>query len=258
MPAAAPKPEPAGRLTLALAPRQARRVLATLAVCAAMLAGLAGTSVDLRLADAMFDSGAGDFPWRHAWLAEQFSHVLLKRALVALALACIVLALWDVIRPGPWSALRRLQLRIVAASAVLVPLIISCLKRASSSHCPWDIDRYGGTAPYVALFEAMPAGVAPGHCMPGGHAASALWLVALCVLFLPARPGRAAAAFVVLLAAGIGVGWLQQLRGAHFLSHTLWSAWIACAVLFALLQGVRSGLPGAQSGLLRSDPENGI
>ena len=30
---------------------------------------------------------------------------------------------------------------------------------------------------------------------------------------------------------GLGVGWVQQLRGAHFLTHTLWSGWIACALV---------------------------
>lgn len=38
------------------------------------------------------------------------------------------------------------------------------------------------------------------------------------------------------LALGFGflVGWMQQMRGAHFLTHTLWSMWIACAIAFAL------------------------
>lgn len=42
-------------------------------------------------------------------------------------------------------------------------------------------------------------------------------------------------AWSALLAGGLALGWMQQLRGAHFLSHTLWSAWIACAIVLALL-----------------------
>ena len=41
-----------------------------------------------------------------------------------------------------------------------------------------------------------------------------------------------------LLGLGMLLGGVQQLRGAHFLTHTLWTAWIACAVaglLYALL-----------------------
>ncbi len=223
------------RVSLALEPHVARRTLVILALLAALLVALATcTDIDLLMADAMFDRRTTSFPWRHAWLAEQFSHEWLKRALVGLAVTIVMLALWDARRPLIWPALRRLQLRIVAASAVLVPLIVSCLKQVSSSHCPWDIERYGGTAPYVRLLDALPAGIAPGHCMPGGHASSALWLVAFSVVFLPYHPRRATVAFVVLLAAGVAVGWLQQLRGAHFLTHTLWSAWIACSVLLML------------------------
>lgn len=196
---------------------------------AALLIGWLGTytDIDLRLADAAFDAQSQTFPWRHAWLTETFGHVLLKRALTGVALLMIALALWPLRRSA--------KVRLVAMSAVLVPLIIAGLKQISSSHCPWDIDRYGGTAPYVRLLDAMPGSIDAGHCMPGGHASSALWLIAFAVFPLPARPRLAAACFSVLLAFGVAVGWLQQLRGAHFLTHTLWSAWIACAVFLALV-----------------------
>jgi membrane-associated PAP2 superfamily phosphatase len=194
------------------------------------------TDIDLRLADAAYDARLGDFPWRHAWLAEVFSHVLLKRMLTGLALAFIGLALFDLAWPRQWLGAHRWQLRVVAGCAVVIPGIIALLKQLSSSHCPWDIDRYGGSAPYVRLLDALPAGIAPGHCMPAGHASSALWLISLAVLLLPARPRTAGAVFGAMLALGIAVGWLQQLRGAHFLTHTLWSAWIACTVLFAFIQ----------------------
>jgi membrane-associated PAP2 superfamily phosphatase len=190
------------------------------------------TDIDLRLADAVYDARLGDFPWRHAWLAEVFSHVLLKRMLTGVALVFIGLALYDLARPGA----HRWRLRVVAGCAIVIPSIIALLKQLSSSHCPWDIDRYGGSAPYVRLLEALPAGIAPGHCMPAGHASSALWLISLAVLFLPARPRTAAAVFGAMLAFGIALGYLQQMRGAHFLTHTLWSVWIACAVLFVFLQ----------------------
>jgi membrane-associated PAP2 superfamily phosphatase len=33
---------------------------------------------------------------------------------------------------------------------------------------------------------------------------------------------------------GLGLGWVQQMRGAHFMSHTLWSGWV-CWVTSSLL-----------------------
>jgi len=76
--------------------------------------------------------------------------------------------------------------------------------------------------------------VAAGHCLPGGHASSALWLIALAAFWWPHRPRAAMAVGAAMLLLGGWVGWMQQLRGAHFLTHTLWSAWIACALVFAI------------------------
>lgn len=228
-----------GQATGSLAMRRgaSQVALAFLGLAPVLIALLATlTDLDLLLADAFFDARIQAFPWRHAWLAEHFSHVLLKRVLIGLAVTVIGMAMWDLVRPRPWSHMRRVQVRIVATSAALTPLIISALKQVSSSHCPWDIDRYGGTAPYIRLLDALPAGVEAGHCMPGGHASSALWLISAAVFFLPARPRLAVTTFALMLGLGIAVGWLQQMRGAHFFTHTLWSAWIACTVLFVSMQ----------------------
>ena len=216
-------------------------------LCAALLAGAPAiawigraTGIDLVLADAVYDGATRSFPWRHAWLTETFSHGILKAGLT-LAAACFILAAArDVLRPSAGrDALGRLRLRVVALSALLVPLVIGMLKQASAAHCPWDLARYGGSKPYLRLFDALPSGVAAGHCLPAGHASSALWLLSLCVYWLPARP-RAAwrAALAALLFGGL-VGWMQQLRGAHFLTHTLWSIWLACALVLVVIVGLQ-------------------
>ena len=217
--------------------RSAWRIGAVLLAGAAFILWLGRcTDIDLMLADDFYDAGLHDFPWRHAWLTETFSHGILKMMLTLAAVCCILLALHDVARPQPGrSPLQRLRLRVIGLSALLVPLVTSSLKQASVAHCPWDLARYGGSEPYLRLFDALPFGVQPGHCLPAGHASSALWLVSLCVLWLPERPRSALRALLAALAVGGAVGWLQQLRGAHFLTHTLWSVWIACAVLFTLL-----------------------
>lgn len=218
-----------------------RRVLIFLLAAPALIIWLGTcTDVDLLLADAAYDGHLTDFPLRHWWWSEMFSHILLKRGLVILGLIFIGVAVWDLARPGRWSSLRRVQLRVVALCALLIPLLTATLKWASSSHCPWDLERYGGSEPYLRLLDVLPAGIEPGHCLPAGHASSALWLISIAVFFLPGRPRAAAGAYLVFLAAGMGLGWLQQLRGAHFLTHTLWSAWIACVVFHALLRSMRN------------------
>ena len=221
------------------------RIWLALMVAAALLIVWIGahTDIDVTLADAAFDRAAMDFPLRHAWLTEVFAHVALKRGLIALGLGFIIAAVWDLVSKRAWSAVRRMQVRLVALSAVLVPSVISLFKHVSVSHCPWDLERYGGVQPYVRLLEAMPHGVPAGHCMPAGHASTALWLVSLAVFLLPSRPRMAVLAAFVLLGLGFGVGWMQQLRGAHFLTHTLWSMWIACAIIGALYALLSRRLP---------------
>lgn len=198
------------------------------------------TDIDLMLADAVYDTATGTFPWRHAWLTDTFSHVLLKGLLTLAAAWFILAAARDLWRPRlARDALDRLRLRVVGLSAVLVPLVISMLKQASVAHCPWDLARYGGDQPYLRLFDALPLGVPAGHCLPAGHASTALWLVSLCVYWLPSRPGAAQRVALLALLLGGLVGWMQQLRGAHFLTHTLWSTWIACAVVLAIVAGLQ-------------------
>lgn len=217
------------------APRARRLALFLLAAAVAILWLGAYTDLDLRLANAMFDVRTGTFPWRHAWLTERFGHGLLKALLTAAGAAAVAVSAWDALTRRTLPDWWRLRLRVLALSAILVPSATAMLKQASASHCPWDLERYGGTQPYFRLLEHMPAWVEAGHCLPGGHASSALWLVALAGFWLPHRPRTAAAVALAMLAFGGAVGWLQQMRGAHFLTHTLWSMWIAAAIVSALL-----------------------
>ena len=216
---------------------------ATRIACALVVAAIAilwigaYTDLDRALADAMFDPLARRFPWRHAWWAERFAHEIVKQVLTAIGVGAMVATAWDLMsrnRLPPWW---RLRLRIIALSALLVPLAIALLKQASGSHCPWDLEIYGGVQPYVRLLDPMPAGVKAGHCLPGGHVSSALWMVSFCVFWLPHRPRVAFACAAGMLAFGFELGWVQQLRGAHFLTHTLWSMWIASAIIAGLMAG---------------------
>lgn len=219
-----------------------RTALLMLAACALAIAWLgACTDVDVRLAGAMYDRASGTFPMRHAWLAETFSHAYMKNVLLLLG-ACVLLpAAVDWWRPRSWSQTFRLRLRVVALSSLLVPLVTTLLKQYSSSHCPWDLADFGGTHAYVRLLDAALSGAPAGHCMPAGHASGALWLVSLTVFWLPREPRKAVAMACATLGFGFALGWMQQLRGAHFLTHTLWSMWIACAIVYLLYARVVRG-----------------
>ena len=213
------------------APVTNKIIIGGFAVAALLIAWIGNfTDIDMTLAHSMYADGA--FTARHAWWAQKLSHDYLRRALTLLGVVAVLVALLDWLRPRKaWSPAFRRRLRVVALSAVLVPLVISLLKQNSFSHCPWDILDFGGDQAYVRLFQAVPARMPAGRCLPAGHTSSALWLVSLAVFWLPHRRGRAVAVALSMMAFGFALGWIQQMRGAHFLTHTLWSMWIACAVI---------------------------
>lgn len=208
------------------------------------------TDIDMQLALASFDPASGAFPLRHAWLTETIGHVVVRDLMtvagVFVVAACIVDTRMRLF--SPWA---RHRMRLLALCAVAVPLAVSMVKQGSSLACPWDLQAFGGSQPYFRLLDSIPLGATGGHCWPGGHASSVLWLTGLVFFWLPHHPRRALAVGAGVLLAGLGVGWIQQLRGAHFLSHTLWSMWFACAITALVWRWAFR--PGADAGEAAAD-----
>jgi len=239
--------------------------LLVLGIAAAILIWLGEyTNVDIMLADWMFDFSTHEFPWREHWFAAVFMHGSMKVALIAFGVALVGLLAADyVMLSGFLDDDMRRGLRVVAAAFVLIPATISMLKSTSIHACPWDLQRYGGNAPYLRLFELPTSPIVAGHCFPAGHASSGLWLASFAVFCLPARPRLAMTGLVPGMVPGAILGWVQQMRGAHFLTHTLWSMWYAALVIVLLARwqygppneaGINSGSGNAtapdQQGLL--------
>lgn len=125
---------------------------------------------------------------------------------VLLSAAVILVALWDALRPLGLTASRRIALRALACSAVLVPL---CTKT-------------------VFFFNDVPAG----DGFPW-------WLLAACLFWLPRR--RAASlVFGIILLCGLAEGsWRQGLASPSF-TPVLWSAWIASYLVYLLYRVLKS------------------
>ena len=194
------------------------------------------TDLDLMLTDLYFDAGQKVFPWRRSWFATDFMHGTVKNVIYWIGFAILGVALLDLARPvRRMTALLRMQLRIVVLTLLIAPLTVSALKQTSNMHCPWSIDIYGGSEPLLRVLDWVPQGWHAGHCFPAGHASTGMWLAALAVFWLPHKPRRALIVFLGGIGAGLILGWVQQMRGAHFLTHTLATAWITSAVLLALI-----------------------
>jgi membrane-associated PAP2 superfamily phosphatase len=217
-----PAPGPAARW---------RWIGATIVLGLAVLVALEFSTVDLDLARLAYDPVARAFPLRDHWLTTTVSHDGAK-LVATIAFAWILVGVWSPV--GPLARLAspaRVQL-LVSVIACLV--VVASLKRASALHCPWGLVPFGGSHAYLRLFEPVPADWSRGGCFPAGHVASAFAFVGGWFAFRDIEPAIARRWLVAALLAGAWIGLTQQLRGAHFLSHTLWTLWICWSLSAAL------------------------
>lgn len=136
---------------------------------------------------------------------------------------------------------------VLLLSLALVPACIAGGKRFTNIYCPYELREFGGSHVYQrVLSPADPAnrGLARGRGFPAGHASGGFALMAFFFSFR-SRRGRLMG-LVIGLGAGWGMGWYQMIRGAHFLSHTLFSMVAAWLLICLIVLLVRHCLPSSR------------
>jgi membrane-associated PAP2 superfamily phosphatase len=204
---------------------------AGLAIAGVALWLISRSGLDLRLSALAYAPEQRAFPLRDAWLFAVLGHSALKYAAVALWCALLVAAAWMPRR-------RRIALHAWAGMTLTV-LVVAGLKELSAHSCPWDLVQFGGRAQWYPLLGAVPAEPGPGRCLPAAHASSGFALFALYFALRDDYPRLARAALVLAWVLGSIAGAVQVVRGAHFASHALWTAWLAWALNIALYALVR-------------------
>jgi membrane-associated PAP2 superfamily phosphatase len=145
-------------------------------------------------------------------------------------LAWVVLAVlaWDAYAPF-WKGPSR-RMRVYAIALVLLSaLAISGLKRISLTSCPWDLAEFGGQWAYVPHWLLQVHDGGPGHCFPSGHAASAFGFLLAWGVWRHFNLRVAQFMLAGSLSLGALFAWVQMARGAHYLSHSMWTAWLCWA-----------------------------
>lgn len=192
---------------------------------AALLLVLAwdASPLDLRVAHA-FGTAQG-FPWREHWLTRDVLHTggrwLAFGVLAALAL--------QVARPFAGTLTRGERVRwllVTLAALLLVPL----LKKISQTSCPWELTVFGGVARHVSHWLPGVADGGSGHCFPSRHATSAFAFFSGWFALRGCHPHAARAWLAAVLVAGLLFGLAQTARGAHYVSHSLWTGWLCWAL----------------------------
>jgi len=179
------------------------------------------TSTDIWLQNILFN------PQNKTWFLDSPGPVLsfifydgIKKLLILFALAILISLIF--FRKKAWIKQYHRGLRILLLSLIIVPSVVGVLKATTNVACPRDIVTYGGSIPYIRVFESYPQGQKPEkiqQCFPAGHASGGFALLALYFLFHTQRNRRRGLIFALT------IGWLmggyKTLLGHHFLSHTI-------------------------------------
>jgi membrane-associated PAP2 superfamily phosphatase len=210
-----------------------------LAVSALVLCALFGDGrLDLAITSWFFDDVRHGFPLTDQWLLKTVLHDAARTtsAVAALALLGLTVTSWITAQPKRIHAHRR-TLLFASGACFASAAFVGILKHYSTHACPWDLALFGGTAIYQPLFGAPAAAQAVHGCSPAAHPLVGYAWLGVGFAFLPIGRHAAWRAWAVAFALGTLFGIVQILRGAHFLSHVLWSAWMVWGVNVLLLMG---------------------
>ncbi len=118
-------------------------------------------------------------------------------------------------------------LAYLSVSLPAATLTVSLFKRLTAVDCPWSVSDFGGQHPYQSWFNSLWSPIAEaGHCFPSGHASSAYMFFGLYFFGRYYWPTKSTIILIFILSIGLIFGFDQQVRGAHFISHDLTSAFI--------------------------------
>jgi membrane-associated PAP2 superfamily phosphatase len=193
----------------------------------------AKTRIDLTIANALFFDASSNH-WRGAgnWWIDDVVHTggrWLVRAVVLLAAVQWAASFLG----GSLRGLRR-PAGYLAVAVLSTVAVVGLLKTLTNVDCPWDLQTFGGRFPYVQLFDARPAELREAQCFPAAHASSGYALMALYFLAYERSRRLAIIGLAAGLSLGLAFGIAQQARGAHFVSHDLWSAFLAWIISLTL------------------------
>ncbi|MGE0483524.1 MAG: phosphatase PAP2 family protein [Gammaproteobacteria bacterium] len=208
--------------------------LATLApavVALGLMILIVASGLDFQLADLLYGWQGGAWSLRHDFLVSKILHARAQKRSTAIELSTVVLALVSPYHPR----LRRWRrgLAYVALTGLAGLAVVSLGKHLLPLACPSQLERYGGWLPNRLWLGRDLVALGKG-CFPSAHASGGF---ALCGWYFYARyyglsgAGRYAAA---ALAAGAVLGFAQQIRGAHFLSHDLAAVAVCWAAAWLL------------------------
>lgn len=193
------------------------------------------SGVDALLADKIYAWEGGSWALKKAWITETLIHQAGKYFSISLALLVIFALIATYISPRLLKYQRELLFLLCAAAGSSG--FVSILKGISHVSCPWDFTRYGGDLPYASVFTQI-IHLSGDGCFPAGHASGGYAWLAFYFLGEHKQSRWRWAGLGFALGIGIIFGISQQLRGAHFITHDLWTlgiCWFFSLFMYKLM-----------------------
>lgn len=192
------------------------------------LAGFgAVTPLDFRLASLIYGLGNNTWQWRDAWVTSNLIHDGGRQLVAVIALLLLGVMAGSI---HPQLRPHRRGLVYVLASAIVSALLVNLLKRVTAMDCPWDLVRFGGDRVYHGLLEGRAE--TSGKCFPAGHASAGYAWFGAYFFARACFPRWRLPILGGVMALGLIFGIGQQVRGAHFFSHDVWTAWLCWIVAY--------------------------
>ena len=193
------------------------------------------TMLDVRISQHFYDPLNKEWPLLHHWLTETVLHdwgQILSFGMGTLVLIAFLLS-WFMASLRPFSKL----LAFLFVASITGPVLIAVLKNTTHIYCPWDLTLFGGDKPYIRLFDYASYPLTVGHCFPAAHAGGGYAFISLYFFLLLVKPEYRYYGLAAGILIGIIFGVTQQMRGAHFLSHDVFSlavCWFSSLLLFGV------------------------
>lgn len=188
------------------------------------------SNLDVALSNLFFNAELHQFPFKqNQWLT-----LILHDGMRWLA-ATVWLGLVFTALRTKHNRANYIEIANLLTVSVLCAVAVSLLKAKSMHSCPWDLSIFGGSADYFRIFQDTRSlqNSGPGKCFPSGHASTAFMWIPLLYSTLPILMQHRGWVTFAILTAGTLSGGVQLLKGAHFMSHVLVSAWICWGVTLA-------------------------
>lgn len=220
---------PASRISL---------LFVTLVPLSAILLGTAFeySGFDLWWVSRFYDLHTHSWPFKRHWFFKDVLHRGGQWFVMATAAGSLIVLVMTFLSPKLRPFRKTFLFFIIATAAG--PLLVSLGKQLTHIYTPWDLQIFYGEQPYIRIFDPVPVGAPVGEAFPAGHSSGGFAFMSL--YFLMAHHHLASRQYGLLFGIILGTlfGLTQQIRGAHFPSHDLfslaicWTATLATSIAF--------------------------